>query len=73
MARLLFIVSREDPRLFRSLRREFAEEPDVEVILDRRVRDASGEASSARDRRQRPEIEERLYSLGWAIVHPDRR
>jgi hypothetical protein len=73
MALLLFIVSREDPALFQSLRREFAAEPDIEVILDRRVEGDPGGGPRERERRQRPEIDERLYSLGWAIVQTGRR
>jgi hypothetical protein len=78
MALMLFIVSRDDPALYRLLQQEFADEPDVQVILDRRSRDRDGDAPAssepprAPDRRARPEIDERLYSLGWAIVHPGR-
>lgn len=78
MALMLFIVSREDPALYRLLKEEFADEPDVQVILDRRARErqpdasASGDDARAAERRCRPEIDERLHSLGWAIVHPGR-
>jgi hypothetical protein len=76
MALMLFIVSRDDPALYRLLREEFADEPDVQVILDRRARDRDVESAPLAEprlpaeRRSRPEIDERLYSLGWAIVHP---
>jgi hypothetical protein len=72
MALMLFIVSRDDPALYRLLREEFADESEVHVILDRRF-DGAGESGSCGERRKRPEIDERLHTLGWAIVHPDRR
>jgi hypothetical protein len=70
MARMLFIVARDDPGLYESLRREFADEPEVEVILDRRA--GERRTGPGDERRRRPEVDERLQALGWAIVHPDR-
>jgi hypothetical protein len=73
MARLVFIVSRERPELAQTLRREFADNNDVDVIVDRRIADrppgsavADGAVVPA-DRRQE-RIDERLRSLGWAII-----
>jgi hypothetical protein len=74
MARLVFIVSRQRPDLLAYLRREFAGSPDIEVISDRRVSarrrrevpSASAERRRA-PRRQAP-VDDRLQSLGWAIV-----
>ena len=70
MALLLFIVSRDAENLLGSLRQEFAAEPDVEVILDRRLRGDPHDPSGAHERRRRPEIDEQLHALGWAIAHP---
>lgn len=76
---MLFIVSRDNPALYEVLRREFEGEPEVEVILDRRYGDRRRAATPVAierrrgERRGHPEVEERLRSLGWAIVHRPRR
>jgi hypothetical protein len=71
--KLLFIVSRGEPELFRDLARKFANEA-ADVVLDRRV----GERRRHRvprpgerrrwERRSRPSIDEDLGIIGWAIV-----
>lgn len=73
----LFIVSRQQPDLYRYLSREFSTESDVEVILDRRY----GERRSRGDRRASPRGDRRrterrnksdlrgqLNTLGYAFV-----
>jgi len=76
MAQLVFIVSRQRPKLHEYLEREFADNAEVVVIVDRRLgqrRLREVEASPDRrqvDRRQRL-VEERLGALGWAIVWRD--
>lgn len=74
MARLVFIVSRHRPELFNYLRREFAGNDDVDVIVDRRIgerrlREAPGNPGERRrgDRRQ-DHVDDRLQSMGWAII-----
>ena len=74
MARLVFIVSRQRPDLLAYLRREFAGNPGIEVIPDRRIsarrrREAPNTPAERRrtPRRQAP-VDDRLQSLGWAIV-----
>jgi hypothetical protein len=51
----LFIVHREQPELFSTLRQHFAEDGDVAVIWDRRVAErragATGHVRPARERR----------------------
>lgn len=75
----LFIVSRHQPDLYGYLSREFAQEEDVQVILDRRVGDRrrgtgpppAGVERRGRDRRTRAEVKEDLASLGYAFVRLD--
>ena len=73
----LFIVSRHHPGLYGYLSREFSDEVDVTVILDRRAgeRRARGErrVPSRGDRRQTDrrvhgEIASQINSLGYAFV-----
>ena len=76
MARHLFIVSREQPGLFSYLAREFANEPEVTVILDRRRgerrsgQEPETELANRRqgDRRLQAEIVTQLATLGYAFV-----
>ena len=73
----LFIVSRQQPDLYCYLAREFGEEPDVQVILDRRHADrrrrtdhGSGMYADRRqtDRREKDDITPQLSTLGYAFV-----
>ena len=73
MAGLLFIVSREDPERYEFLRRAFADEPTVMVILDRRQRDRRmlpSKPSTERRRNERRAVDttRNLQSLGWQLV-----
>jgi hypothetical protein len=78
--RLIFLVSREAIAHYEYLRQAFQGEEDVEVILDRRRGERRGQAGEPgverrrRDRRVRPNAEDRLRALGWSIVevHPVR-
>lgn len=75
---MLFIVARDQPDLYMSLQREFADEGDIEVFLDRRLgqrrRQQAASVPDRRrgDRRARPKVDAHLRSIGWAVVHPDR-
>jgi hypothetical protein len=73
----LFIVSRQQPDLYRYLSREFSTESDVEVILDRRhgERRIRGERRAAprgdrrrTDRRGQTDLGSQLNTLGYAFV-----
>jgi hypothetical protein len=71
---LLFIVSRDAVDHYVHLKRVFADNGKVTIILDRRWGERR-KASSARgverhsgDRRSRPLIDDRLRRQGWAIV-----
>ena len=72
----LFIVSRQQPDLYSYLAREFSEEPEVRVILDRRQGERrqgarrTADASDRRhhsDRRGNPEAGG-LSTLGYAFI-----
>lgn len=73
----LFIVSRQQPDLYRYLAREFSSESDVEVILDRRFgerrtrtdREAMRYGERRRsDRRTQVDLTSQLNTLGYAFV-----
>lgn len=71
---LLFIVSRDAHDNYENLKRVFADNSRVTVVLDRR-RGERRKASHARDaerrgadRRSRPLIDDRLRRQGWAMV-----
>jgi len=72
--RLLFIVSRERVDLYDALREALSEEPDCEVILDRRSGERrSGGAPDGRERRARPRrerfpVDTEIRECGWAVV-----
>jgi hypothetical protein len=76
VSRHLFIVSRHEPGLFSYLSREFAGEPEVTVILDRRQceRRAGGEPGAPvvnrrqGERRVKSELVDKLATLGYAFV-----
>jgi hypothetical protein len=77
VARHLFIVSRWSPDLLSHLMREFSEDPDVTVILDRRhadrrqLGDGRGTEDSDRRRTQRrrnAEATAQLSAIGYAFV-----
>ena len=74
--RHLFIVSRDQPALFAYLSREFAGEPEVTVILDRRqgerpspegAQPADGDQRQT-ERRAAPGLVRQLSTLGYAFV-----
>ncbi len=76
MAQLVFIVSRHRPKLRDYLQREFASNAEVTVIVDRRLGERRlDRASRSPDRRyagrRQAQIDERLRSMGWAIVWRD--
>jgi hypothetical protein len=73
----LFIVARQQPHLYSYLLREFSEEPDVQVIMDRRFgeRRRRGDRRTVPrgdrrqgDRRGKLEIDAQLAAIGYAFV-----
>ena len=74
MDRHLFIVARDQKELYDYLLKDFAADPKVEVLFDRRVRERrvrqeprSGDERRQGERRQ-DRIDTELRSVGFAIV-----
>lgn len=74
MGEHLFLVARHQPQLLRYLQQEFAAEPEVTVMVDRREGDRRKRADARPmdrrrgERRARADIPQRLASLGYAFV-----
>jgi len=73
MRRLVFVVSRDNLEKFEELKREFANEEIVDVILDRRhadrrVRDVTPELERRHGDRRRREVQPQLQEKGWALI-----
>lgn len=77
IARQLFIVARNRTKLYEYLRRAFAGNETVQVVLDRRTGERrqrsapSGPDRRRTDRRAHLDTENLLRALGWAIVLVD--
>lgn len=74
VVRLLFIVARDHPELWHHLRRDFGDDEEVQVILDRRrgerrcqIRAREPERRRA-DRRRPPAIEKDLRYHSFVII-----
>ncbi|MGH7325148.1 MAG: hypothetical protein ACREJ9_10945, partial [Candidatus Rokuibacteriota bacterium] len=63
MATLLLIISRNHPERYAFLKQAFAQNPQVEVVLDRRTRRAK---SKGKERRERNNSQLRTH--GWVLV-----
>lgn len=76
MTRLLFIVSRAHQERYEHLKRTFAGEAKVEVILDRRRgarrwHDVDHVVERRSGDRRRRNVDEDLRAMGWVLVrHP---
>jgi hypothetical protein len=68
MPRYLFIVSRQDPDLFRFLEERFAGDENVQVILDRRTEPRPTPPPSEGERRTHPEVNGEIRSRSYAVV-----
>jgi hypothetical protein len=76
-AMLIFVVARTRLDRYEELRRQFQDQPDVRIVLDRREGDrrARGDTFTGRDRRRR--VDRRLMDrnafrkLGWSVADPD--
>ena len=73
MGRLLFIVSRDQPRRYDQLKHTFADSEHVEVILDRRrgerrSRDVDDPVEGQRAERRLTPTRNDLHALGWTLV-----
>jgi hypothetical protein len=75
---MLFIVARDQPALYQTLLTEFGAERDIEVLYDRRFRERRRqqvmwpEERRRGDRRNRPDVDSQLQSLGWVLVRSAR-
>jgi hypothetical protein len=72
-SKTLFIVARHNEHLYESLRRTFARDETVEIVLDRRggrrsAKAAADESLAGLDRRRLAEVESQLRRRGWAVV-----
>jgi hypothetical protein len=73
--RILYVISPTAPERYQFVRRHFADEPDVEVVYDRRRRErrmnqAPTAAGRRRGDRRQNDIDEDLRAVGWALIHP---
>jgi hypothetical protein len=72
--RLIFVVSPGQRKLYESLRRTFASDGGVEVVLDRRRSerrrsgDHAGTDRRRSERRRRRDVEAQLAARGYAVV-----
>jgi hypothetical protein len=72
--RVVLIVALHQPELYAELKRAFAEEVGVEVVLDRRASDrraGSNRPTVERrrgDRRTGSSVDDRVRTIGWALV-----
>lgn len=75
---MIFVVARDQPVLFETLRREFASDREIEVVMDRRQGERRqtavpyAEERRRAERRVRNDVETQLRSLGWALVRSPR-
>jgi hypothetical protein len=78
--RFIFVVARHLPAVYEHLRKQFAAEADVDVVVDRRrgERRHGGDRMTApdrerrqRDRRRNAAADEGLRTMGYAFVRAD--
>ena len=67
LLRVLYVVARDHPEIYASLRANFADSSRLGIVMDRRGDPSPAEAGHATDRRQLL-VEESLRSRGWARV-----
>jgi hypothetical protein len=71
----LYVVARDRPDLYRSLRASFTESPRLAIVLDRRNGPPAERFADAVSERRRLAVDQALRSRGWARVRiePDGR
>jgi hypothetical protein len=73
----ILVVARNQKGLYEYLRNDFAGDPEVKVVMDRRIGERRREAQEWKterrngDRRERPALDEKLESIGFAVVRVD--
>jgi hypothetical protein len=74
MARFLYVIARDRLDLLERLKEEFAQEPDVAVVKDRRQGERRRESHihvperRSGDRRRRPDLDRDLPAVGWFLT-----
>jgi hypothetical protein len=72
MARKLFIVAPGHAALYRTLCTALQNEPEVEVVYDRRSAAAAGRWD-AEERREPHDVDEQILARGFAVVRLEQR
>jgi hypothetical protein len=72
----ILVVAKNQRSLFEYLRLDFAEDPDVQVVMDRRRGDRRRERQPWTDERRQAErrtraVDEKLSSIGFAIIRSE--
>lgn len=73
----ILVVARNQRSLYEYLKNDFAGDPEVVVVMDRRQgerrrrADVSTAERRAGDRREQPALDDRLQAIGFAIVRKD--
>jgi hypothetical protein len=65
--RKLFIIARDQAKLYRSLSTALGNEPDVEIVYDRRSANSAAR-ENALEGRQHPDFTDVLRSRGFAVI-----
>ena len=69
MPRYLFIVSRDEPALYEFAKQRFANDDNIEVIMDRRTsRAPPPERKEHEERRRQPDLSEELRVYSYVLV-----
>ncbi|MGH7308236.1 MAG: hypothetical protein ACREK6_06040 [Candidatus Rokuibacteriota bacterium] len=66
--RVLFIVSRREPRLHAYLKEQFTDLPSIDVVMDRRRDGATADGPGGEPERRRRAVDGDLRRFGWAVV-----
>ena len=66
--RVLFIVSRSEPRLHAYLKEQFTDLPSVDVVMDRRREGFAPDSPGQASERRRRAIDGDLRRFGWAVI-----
>ena len=66
--RVLFIVSRDEPKLHAYLKAQFTDLPSVDVVLDRRHNALATRSRPDDSERRRHAVDADVRRFGWAVV-----
>jgi hypothetical protein len=68
LGRVLFIVSRNEPKLHAYLKAQFTDLPSVDVVLDRRQNELAPSVRPDERDRRRHAVDADVRRFGWAVV-----